>query len=134
QNVLLCPPNSALARAAVGAEVIGLPMSGDLDLRLIARLVRMLKALRPDLLHVHSRRGADLFGGWAARLSGVPAVLTRRVDSAEPAMVARVKCRPYRALIAISARIEEQLLSSGLGRARIHRVPSAVDIERFRPS
>jgi hypothetical protein len=70
-------------------------MRGELDVILLPRLVRVLQRLQPDLVHVHSRRGADLYGGAAAALAGIPAVITRRVDAAEPALLARLKYRPY---------------------------------------
>jgi glycosyltransferase involved in cell wall biosynthesis len=84
-------------------------------------------------VHVHSRRGADLYGGMAAALAGVPAVLTRRVDAAEPAWLARLKYRPYRVVIALSRSIEAQLRAVGLDDSRLVRIPSAVDSQRFRP-
>lgn len=127
-NVLLCPPGSAIAAARPAADVVELPMAGDLDLGFCRRLARVITARRPDLVHVHSRRGADLHGGRAAARTGVPAVLTRRVDNAEPVLLARAKCRPYRAVIAISRCIETQLLERiRLPRGRVFHVPSAVD-------
>jgi glycosyltransferase involved in cell wall biosynthesis len=95
--------------------------------------VRALKALRPDLVHVHSRRGADLYGGMAAVLAGVPAVLTRRVDAVEPALLARLKYRPYRCVIALSRAIERQLRDVGVPAERLALIPSAVDTQRHRP-
>jgi glycosyltransferase involved in cell wall biosynthesis len=132
-NVLVCPRDGAIARAARGATVVELPMQGELDLLLLPRLVREVKRWQPDLVHVHSRRGADLYGGIAAQLEGVPAVLTRRVDSAEPAVIARVKYAPYRAVVALSQAIERQLVDAGVPSARVVRIPSAVDTQRYRP-
>jgi glycosyltransferase involved in cell wall biosynthesis len=133
QNVLLCAADGALAVACRDARVIPLPMRGDLDAGLIARVRAVLRAERPSLVHVHSRRGADLWGGVAARLEGTPAVLTRRVDAAEIAPFARLKYRPYARLVALSRAIEAQLLRCGLARARVVRIPSAVDAVRYRP-
>ena len=45
-------------------------MRGELDVLLLPRLARELRVLKPDLVHVHSRRGADLYGGYAASLAG----------------------------------------------------------------
>ena len=133
ENLLFCPPGSELGAAAPAARVVELPMHGELDVLLLPRLVRELKVLQPDLVHVHSRRGADLYGGWAATLAGIPAVLTRRVDAAEPAVLARLKYRPYRAVIALSRAIERQLHEAGLAAERSLLIPSAVDTQRYRP-
>jgi len=132
-NVLVCAAGSALAAAACAAEVKELPMHGDLDVMLVARLRQVLRRERPDLVHVHSRRGADLYGGIAVALHGAPALLTRRVDAAEPALWARLKYRPYARIIALSRAIETQLLGSGIEAARIVRIGSAVDSDRYRP-
>jgi glycosyltransferase involved in cell wall biosynthesis len=132
-NVLLCARESELAAAVPAAQVRALPMHGELDITLPLRLARELKRLQPDLVHVHSRRGADLYGGLAAALAGVPAVLTRRVDAAEPPLLARCKYRPYRAVVALSRAIEAQLQAAGVPRERIVSIASGVDTQRYRP-
>jgi glycosyltransferase involved in cell wall biosynthesis len=108
-------------------------MLGDLDVLLLPRLVHELKRWRPDLVHVHSRRGAELYGGLAATLTGIPAVITRRVDSVEVPVLARVKYAPYRTVVALSRAIERQLAEAGVPSPRVVRIPSAVDTERYRP-
>lgn len=133
ENRLLCPPGSELGAAVPAALVREVPMRGDLDFALCPRLARELKRWKPDLVHVHSRRGADVYGGWAAALAGIPAVVTRRVDAPEPAALARLKYRPYRAVVALSRAIERQLRDVGVPRERIVTIPSAVDTERYRP-
>ena len=76
RNILVCPQGSAIAHAAAEvAEVRAMPMRGDLDVGFIRRLRRLLRAERPALLHLHSRRGADVLGGIAARLAGVPVIV-----------------------------------------------------------
>jgi glycosyltransferase involved in cell wall biosynthesis len=134
ENLLLCPPGSELGAAAPAARIVELPMRGELDVALLPRLARQLKRLQPDLVHVHSRRGADLYGGFAAALAGIPAVLTRRVDAAEPALLARVKHRPYRTVVALSLAIERQLRAAGVAPERLLLIPSAVDTRRYRPA
>lgn len=133
ENVLLCPPGSALGAAVPPALVRELPMRGELDVALVVRLRRALERLEPDLVHVHSRRGADLYGGLAAALAGIPAVLTRRVDAREPAALARLKYRPYRVVVALSRAIERQLLDAGVPGERIVPIASAVDTRRHAP-
>jgi glycosyltransferase involved in cell wall biosynthesis len=132
ENLLLCPRDSELGAASSAALVRRLPMRGELDLTLLPRLAAELKRLRPDLVHVHSRRGADLYGGLAAALAGIPAVLTRRVDAAEPRFM-RLKYRPYCAVVALSRAIERQLVGAGVASDRVVRIPSGVDTQRYRP-
>jgi len=132
-NVLVCPPQSELVAAPPLARLDCVPMHGDLDVALVWRLARLLKRHAPDLVHVHSRRGADLFGGVAAALTGTPAIITRRVDSSEPRWLLRAKLKHFRAVVALSGAIEAQLAASGISATRTVKIPSAVDTERFTP-
>ena len=133
EGVLVTPPGSELEAAARarGLAVHPIPLAGEADLRFIPRLARFLRAQRPDLLHAHSRRGADLLGGVAAAWAGVPAVLSRRVDHPEPAWSALPKYRLFRRVIAISERIREEVLRTGLAPERVVCVRSAVEVERW---
>jgi glycosyltransferase involved in cell wall biosynthesis len=128
-NLLVCPTGSAIAGAAraAGVTVTELPLRGDADLVFVPRLYRLLRRQRPDLVHLHSRRGADVLGGIAARLARVPCVLSRRVDNPENAAWARVKYRLYHRVITISAGIRRVLLEAGVAPDRVVCVPSAVD-------
>lgn len=132
-NVLLCPPEQPLAHCVSNARVVVLPMRGDFDIGATRRLARRLEAEAPDLVHVHSRRGADVHGGRAAELAGLPAILTRRVDSRESGPLARLKYRPYRCIVAISRAVAAQLEGAGVAPERVRIIPSAVDTERFGP-
>ena len=82
---LVCPPDSEIeaAAAAAGLDVRPIPCAGDLDVRFAWRLRRFLRLAEPDIVHCHSRRGADFLGGWAANSAGISAVLSRRVDNPE---------------------------------------------------
>lgn len=132
-TVLLCARDSAIAHCALPAEIIEMPLGGDLDVGQYSRILSLLRGLGADLLHVHSRRGADLYGGLAARRAGVPAVLTRRVESEEPILWARLKFRHYARVIAISRAIHTELTDYfGLSPSKLALVPSAVDADVYR--
>ena len=52
ENVLVCPTGSDIATAEVGnARVHAIKMSGDLDVGLVPRLIRILRAEKPCLLY-----------------------------------------------------------------------------------
>lgn len=122
-----------MASRLSAAEIVEVAMAGDHDALLATRLLRLFAARAPDIVHVHSRRGADLYGGLAAAWAGLPAVLTRRVQSREPALWARIKYRPYRAVVAISGAVDQELEAAGVQASRRHVIPSAIDVERMRP-
>ncbi|WP_428311973.1 glycosyltransferase [Hydrocarboniphaga sp.] len=133
-NVLVCPPGAAIGAHFKGSavNVIEVPCSGDADLAFVPRLARVLREQQPDLVHLHSRRGADLLGGIAAKIVGVPAVLSRRVDNAEKHWWARRKYRLYARTICISEGIAEVLRSEGVDASRIRVVRSAVQAAPWR--
>jgi glycosyltransferase involved in cell wall biosynthesis len=107
-------------------------MAGDLDFSLRSRVKNLVLQHRPDLVHVHSRRGADSFAGRAAQAAACPAILTRRVQSNEPRFWLRLKCRPYAAVVAISSAVDDELARAGIAPERRRRIVSAVDTELFR--
>lgn len=132
ENLVACRPNSDLARAAAPfAQICGIPMAGDMDLGLIPRLYRLIRATRPDIVHLHSRIGADVMGGIAGRLAGVPIVHSRRQDNPEPRWMVALKYRLHDRVVAISEGIGQVLLSEGLPAAKLRVVRSAVDARPF---
>jgi glycosyltransferase involved in cell wall biosynthesis len=131
-NLLACPTGCDLGRAAAPfAEVHGLPMHGDADVAMVWRLIRLIRAARPELVHLHSRIGADVWGGVAARMAGTPVIHTRRVDNPEPRWLVAAKYRLHDRVIAISEGIARVLLSEGLPPAKLRVVRSAVDWQRY---
>lgn len=128
ENFLACPIAANIA-AAVGttAQVHQLKMNGDADVGMMVRLVRLIRAIKPDLVHLHSRRGADSWGGLAAKICGVPCVLSRRVDNPESRLQVAIKYRLYDHVITISEGIRQVLLAEGLPEPRVTCVRSAVD-------
>ncbi len=131
---LVCPQDSDLLERVRDLPVTchSVSLRGDLDPLFFARLVRIIHSRKPDVVHVHSRRGADVWGGLAARACRVPAVVTRRVDNPEAALPARAKYVLYSRVAVISGAIREVLLGQGVPKDKLVRIPSAVDSEAFR--
>jgi len=132
-NTLVCPPDSGIDGVARenGIRVQNLFCAGDLDLPFAYRLSQYLKELGPDIVHCHSRRGADLLGGIAAAIAEVPAVVSRRVDNTEMRLIAAIRYRPFKKVIAISNAIAAVLRERGVEEERLEIIRSAVDVEAF---
>lgn len=128
-GLLVVPPGSGPARAAeeAGLKIRPVPIRGEADLLFGLRFLRILREERPDLVHLHSRRGADTLGGLAAWWSGIPAVLSRRVDNPEPAWLAGIKYRLFARVVAISGAIRTVLAERGVPADKIRVVHSALD-------
>ncbi|HEX2530122.1 MAG TPA: glycosyltransferase [Burkholderiaceae bacterium] len=67
--------------AVAGFRCVHIPFHGMYDLVSLARLVRLIRRERADLVHGHLTRGA-LYAGWAARFASVPAVATAHSTNA----------------------------------------------------
>ena len=132
-NLIVCPPGSGIDNAARASAlpVRNLFCAGDLDLPFAYRLTQFIAQLKPDIVHCHSRRGADVLGGLAASFADVPAVVSRRVDNTEMRLVAALRYRPFRKVIAISEAIARELRDRGVEEERLAVIRSAVDADRF---
>jgi glycosyltransferase involved in cell wall biosynthesis len=132
-NILVCPPDTEIDLKArkLGARVYNVSSAGDLDLGLTWWLMKVMSWEKPDIVHCHSRRGADFLGGLAAALAHLPAAVSRRVDHPEPEWIARLRYRPFRKVIAISGNVAAVLRENGVDEDRLAIIRSAVDFERF---
>ena len=132
-NTLVCPPDSGINNVAREADirVQNLFCAGDLDLPFAYRLSQFLKETRPDIVHCHSRRGADILGGLAASLADIPTVVSRRVDNTEMRLVAALRYRPFKKVIAISNAVADVLLDRGVEAERLITIRDAVDASAF---
>lgn len=127
QNLLLCPEGSEIAERADGCEVLTHPIiRGDLEPGLGVALRRAARQFSADIVHLHSRRGADWVGALAMTGTSIPVVLSRRVDNYEGALIARLHYRLVDRVIAISERIRSVLLQQGVPADKVICVPDAV--------
>ena len=133
EGTLVCPPGSGIDVAARQAalKVRNLFCAGDIDLPFAYRLTNFIKELDPDIVHCHSRRGADVLGGLAASFADVPAVVSRRVDNTEMKLTAALRYRPFRKIIAISDAVAAVLVDRGVEQDRIVVIRDAVNAADF---
>lgn len=129
-NLLVCPPGSAIDGAArdIDIPVANLACAGDHDLGFAWRLWRLVRREAPAIVHCHSRRGADVPGGYAMALTPAVAVLSRRVDNPEAGWLARIRYRPFTKVIAISENVATALRCDGLDPGKLEVIRSAVDV------
>jgi glycosyltransferase involved in cell wall biosynthesis len=134
EHILVCAQGAEIETAVKNpaVRIRPLPFRGDFDLGFVGRLRRAIQDERPDLLHIHSRRG-DLLAALAGRLENIPMIHSRRVDNPPRSIDTRVKFPLFARIVTISEGIREVLVAAGVPEAQAVCVPSAVDTERYRP-
>ena len=138
---------SAMAHAR-GVDPVVIPELGRAihparDLTALIKLVRLFRALRPDIVHTHTAKAGTL-GRLAARLARVPVKIhtfhghvlegyfSRPVTRAFLEIERRL-ARTTDRLVTVSPRLKAQLLAMGIGRPeQVEVVPLGLDLERFR--
>ncbi len=110
-STLLCPDDSAVAELARAAQlkVKRVPYKGEHDFSLIKAIKETAKDRHFDLMHAHSRRGADNYTAIVARRTKIPAILTRRVINVENNFIAGPKFRSFKKVVAVSEAVERSL-------------------------
>lgn len=130
----------------VGADVIALGMRGPLSLPgAVARLAREVRARRPQLMSTWMYH-ADLVGGLAARLAGLPAVAWNiRHGDLSPAHTSLATRAVVRTNALLSSMLPKKILCCsetarrthvefGYREERFHLIPNGFDLQKFRPS
>jgi len=113
------------------------------DLMALIKLVRLFRALRPDIVHTHTAKAGTL-GRLAARFARVPVKIHtfhgHVLEGYFPRPVTRAfleierrLARTTDRLVTVSPRLKAQLLAMGIGRPeQVEVVPLGLDLERFR--
>ena len=109
----------------------------DASPRMARDLIRTIRTERPDLVHTHLVH-ADVYGGAAARLLGIPSVSTRHNDDryllGPFRYVDRAFARPARRLIAISDAVRAFLERAGHDPAKLVTIHYGLDEPPAAPS
>ncbi len=134
KHILICDRDSPIYTHFYGKiKLYPEKIRGDGDILFLGKIISILRKERPSLLHIHSRRGADLWGWLGARIFNIPIIITRRVDNPEPPLWARKKYNSCVKVITISQMIAHILKKEGVKEEKILCIPSAIDPEEYKP-
>ena len=104
---MLCPVNSEISIAPLSkCQLHTIAYHGETDLFALGKMMRICRSVKPDLIHIHSRRGADVWGALLTKFTKIPAICTRRVDNTE-SKFAKYKYGKYAAVASISHGVHE---------------------------
>jgi glycosyltransferase involved in cell wall biosynthesis len=121
-------------RAAEGLDLVPLVPRTEMDLGAAWRLSRLLKQVKPDIVHAHDPHGVAM-GALALSMSTVPLkpplVAARRVDfHLRRSALSRWKYRQVDCFICASEAIRRILVADGIPGARAVTVHEGVDLDR----
>jgi L-malate glycosyltransferase len=135
---LVAHPNGELRRrAAEGLDLVGLAPRSEVDLSAAWKFARLVKRLKPDIVHSHDPHGLAMaalalsFGGASIRTESLPAlVASRRVDfHLKGNSFSRWKYRQVDCFIAASEAIRQMLIGDGTPPERTVTVHEGIDVE-----
>jgi glycosyltransferase involved in cell wall biosynthesis len=133
RGLLACQPGARLGEVteARGMPTIRLKMRSPYDPLAFARILRLLRRERVDIVHAHSSRDAWLAGA-AGKMLGIPVFRTRHLLTriGGPFVYARLTDR----VLTVSEGVRQYLISAGVPGDRIIAVPTGIDLKRFDPA
>jgi L-malate glycosyltransferase len=133
RTVLVAHPSGELRRRAEeGLDFIPLAPRTEMDLSAAWRLTRVLKQLRPDIVHAHDPHGVAM-ASLALSMSTLPVkprlVASRRVDfHLRNTALSRWKYRQVDLFICASEAIRKMLVGDGIPRKRTVTVHEGIDL------
>jgi glycosyltransferase involved in cell wall biosynthesis len=135
-HVATLKPAGTLAERlrAAGIPVFDLRMRGKASVLAFVRLVRWLREVKPDILHTWLFH-ANFLGRLATLFARVPAVVSS-IRVAEPRrshlFLDRITQRRADVMLVNSQSLRDYEVAHGIEPERLHVIPNAVDVERFR--
>jgi L-malate glycosyltransferase len=129
------PDGELRRRAAEGLELIPLAPRSEMDLSAAWRLSRVVRQLKPDVIHAHDAHGVAMASlalsfGFAQKGDAPALVAARRVDfHLRGNSLSRWKHRQVACFIAASDAIRRILLGDGVAVDRIATVHEGIDVE-----
>jgi glycosyltransferase involved in cell wall biosynthesis len=121
-------------RAKDGLDLLPLAPKTEMVLTAAWRLSRILKQLRPDVVHAHDPHGVAMAGlalSMSTQLAKPPLVAARRVDfHLRGSSLSRWKYRQVDCFLCASEAIRQMLIGDGVPAARAVTVHEGIDLER----
>ena len=130
------PDGELRKRAAEGLELVPLAPKSEVDFTAAWRLNRVIKRLKPDVIHAHDAHGVAMaglalsLGASTAKGGEPPLVVSRRVDfHLRGNSFSRWKHRQVDCFIAASEAIRQMLVSDGVPADRTVTVHEGIDVD-----
>ncbi len=135
RTLLVAHPNGQLReRAKEGLDLVALAPKTEMDLAAAWKLSRLLKQLKPDIVHAHDPHGVAMAGlalSMSTQLAKPPLIASRRVDfHLRGSRMSRWKYRQVDCFICASDAIRTMLIADGVQETRAVTVHEGIDVSR----
>src|SRR3954465_8962590 len=135
RTMLVANPDGELRqRAKEGLDLLPLAPRTEMDLNAAWRLSRVIKQLRPDIVHAHDPHAVAMSGlalSMSTQLAKPPLVASRRVDfHLRGNSLSRWKYRQVDCFICGAGAIRRMLVADGVPAARTVTVHEGIDLDR----
>ena len=135
RTMLVAHPRGELRqRAEEGLDLIALAPRTEMDLSAAWRLSRLLKQLKPDIVHAHDPHGVAMTAmalSMSTEVSKPPLVASRRVDfRMRGNTLSRWKYRQVDCFVCASDAIRKIVLADGVAPERAVTVHEGIDLDR----
>src|SRR5918992_696258 len=132
-NQVAHPKGELFRRMSEGTDLIPLAPDHEIDLGAAWRLSRVIKQLKPDIVHAHDPHGVAMAALALSMSTGIakpPLVAARRVDfHLRGNALSRWKYRQVDCFICASDAIRRMLLADGVAPERAVTVHEGIDLE-----
>ena len=132
--VVAHPSGELRQRAKEGLDVIALAPRTEMDLSAAWRLSRLIKQVKPDIIHAHDPHGVAMAAmalSMSTQLVKPPLVVSRRVDfRLQGNALSRWKYRQVDLFICASEAIRKMLIADGVPAERAVTVHEGIDLTR----
>ena len=129
------PEGELRRRAAEGADLLGLAPMTEMDLGAAWRLARVVRRLRPEIIHAHDPHGvamAALALSMSTYTPKPPLVASRRVDfRMKGNALSRWKYRQVDCFVCASDAIRRMVIDDGIPASRAVTVHEGIDVGRI---
>jgi glycosyltransferase involved in cell wall biosynthesis len=119
-----------------GLHVLRIPCEGRLDLKVPGKICEIAMAERIQILHTHGYK-ADIFGYLASKRLNIPILATCHLWTRQTLAIRvyefldRLILRKFDAVAAVSERIAEEAVRSGISRGKVSVIDNGIDMEPF---
>ena len=133
ESILACKRGAKIAKRALdeGFEVFYMPFRGNIDIKTLYLLIKLIKSKNIDIVNTHS--GKDTWvGGFAAKIAGAKFIRTRHLSNPiNPSRLNFINSLADYIITTGSSVRDDMIKNNRISPKKIVSIPTGVDANRF---